>query len=516
MEAHLHAAPCSLGTVYDIANDQRPPERHGDARAVTTPRPPSGPDAVLDLVRWAAGLRLDDVPSAVVDATRLRLLDVAGAAVAGTHADGVPQLLGVVDAWGGRAQSTIIGTTRRTSLPLAVMMNATVARALELDDVHERALLHPSVATAPIALAIAEQDDRIDGAHFLACLIAAQEVMCRIGLAPAYHVAGPDHRPRGWSFTYQAGILGGALLAALLRRYDERLTLDTLGIAYTALSGNQQAIQEPSLVIRVQQGVAAQTAVQSADLAAAGITGPHDVLEGTFGWLTYWHGGDYDRDVVVGDLGRRWEVADTSIKPYPVCRIAHNAVDATMAAVATAQAAPDDIDRIVVHVNSRESWDEVVQPLERRRRPATPMDAQFSLPFACAVAAVRGVPTLSHLTEAAIRDPAVLAMIDRVEPVLDPGYDWVVGRVMPMPVAVDVHTRDGRTVTVRSEVPYGHPHKPLDGEAVESKVRACAAAGGGEADHDALDALIDAVRNVETGDPGRLIDLLGRVRSIPA
>lgn len=483
---------------------------------MTTPRPLLRPDAVVELVRWAAGLRLDDVPRAVVDATRLRLLDLAGAAVAGTQADGVPQLLRVVREWGGRPRSTVIGTTLRTSLPLAVMMNATIGRALELDDVHERALLHPSVATVPIALALAEQDDRIDGAPFLACLIAAQEVMCRIGLSPTYHVAGPEHRPRGWSFTYQAGILGGALVAALLRRYDERRTLDTLGIAYTALSGNQQAIQEPSLVIRVQQGVAAQTAVQSADLAAAGITGPHDVLEGTFGWLTYWHGDDYDRDVVVGELGRRWQVAGTSIKPYPVCRVTHNAVDATMAAVAAAQAAPDDIDRIVIHVNSRESWDEVVDPLERRRRPATPMDAQFSLPFACAVAAVRGAPALSHLTEEAIRDPAVLAMADRVEPVLDPGYGRVVGRVMPMPVTVDVHTTDGPTVTERSEVPYGHPGKPLDEDAVESKVRDCAASSGGEADGEALDVLIRAVRDVETGEPGRLIGLLGRVRSVPA
>lgn len=479
------------------------------------PPPPGTEDAVVDLVRWARGLRLASIPPAVVEATVIRLLDLAGAALAGTQAEGVPQLLDTVRTWGGQPRSTVIGTRHRTSLPLAVMMNATTARALELDDVHERALLHPSVATVPIALAIAEQEDDVDGAHFLACLIAAQEVMCRLGLAPTYHVSGPDHRPRGWSFTYQGGILGGALVAALLRRYDERRTLDTLGNAYTALSGNQQAIQEPSLVIRVQQGVAAQAAVQSADLAAAGITGPHGVLEGTFGWLTYWHGGDYDRDVVVGKLGQRWEVADTSIKPYPVCRITHNAVDATMGAVAAAGVAAEDIERLVVHVNSRESWDEVVDPLEHRRRPVTPMDAQFSLPFACAIAAVHGAPGLEHLTRDAIADPRTLAMADRVEPVLDPGYDQVVGRAIPMPITVDLHTRDGRTVTHRSEVPYGHPGRPLDWDGVEAKVRDAAAWGEAATDPEALDATIDGIRHIETGEPSRLIGLLGRVRSIP-
>lgn len=483
---------------------------------VTTSPPPGVEDAVLDLVRWASGLRLSDIPTRVVDATRLRLLDLAGAALAGTQADGIPQLLETVRAWGGQPRSTVIGTAHRTSLPLAVMMNATTARALELDDVHESALLHPSVATGPIALGVAEQADDVDGAHFLTCLVAAQEVMCRLGLAPTYHVSGPDHRPRGWSFTYQGGILGGALVTALLRRYDERRTLDTLGNAYTALSGNQQAIQEPSLVIRVHQGVAAQAAVQSADLAAAGITGPHSVLEGTFGWLTYWHGGDYDREIVVGDLGRRWEVADTSIKPYPVCRITHNAVDATMGAVAEAAVATDDIERLVVHVNSRESWDEVVDPLEHRRQPATPMDAQFSLPFACAIAAVHGTPGLQHLTDDALRDPRLLAMAARVEPVLDPGYDQVVGRVIPMPITVDLHTRDGRVVTHHSEVPHGHPGRPLDWDAVEAKVRDCARWGESPTDPEALDATIDGIATIETGDPGRLIGLLGRVRRIPA
>lgn len=482
---------------------------------MTTPRSVGAPDAVIDLVRWARGLRLAAIPTSVVDTTKLRLLDLAGAALAGTQADGVPQVVEVVRGWGGHPHSTIIGTSLRTSLPLAVMVNATIARALELDDVHERALLHPTVATAPIALALAEQDEEIDGPHLLTCLVAAQEFMCRLGLAPSYHVSGPAHRPRGWSFTYQCGILGGALVTALLRRYDEQRTLDTLGNAYTALSGNQQAIQEPALVIRVHQGVVAQTAVQSADLAAAGITGPHDVLEGAFGWLTYWHGGDYNRDVVVGELGQRWEVADTSIKPYPVCRITHNAVDATMAAVASAAVSVDDIDRIVVHVNSRESWDEVVDPLQLRRRPSTPMDAQFSLPFACAVAAVHGAPSLDHLTEEAIHDPEVLAVAARVEPVLDAGYDQTVGRVIPMPITVDLHKRDGRVVTHNSEVPYGHPDRPLDWDAVEAKLRRCAAWGSGAADTTALEALVHSIRDVQMGEPGRLIGLLGRVRPIP-
>ena len=476
------------------------------------------PDAMVDLVRWARSLRLQDIPASLVDTTKQRVLDLLGSALAGTQAEGVPELLGLVQGWGGRRLCSVIGSAERTSLPLAVLVNATVGRALELDDVHERALLHPSVATVPVALGIAESEPGVDGGRLLTSLVAAQEVMCRLGLSPEYHVSGPQHRPRGWSYTYQCGILGGALVAALLRGYDESRTLDALGNAYTALAGNQQAIKEATLAIRVQQGLAAQTAVQSADLAGAGITGPHHVLEGMYGWLTYWQGGAYDRGALLDDLGERWMVAETSIKPYPVCRITHNAVDATRAVMDQNGLSADDIDRIVVHVNSQESWEEVVDPLERRRRPTSPMDAQFSLPFICATVALHGTVTLEHLSEEAIGSPAVLALAERVEPVLDDD-PHTVGRAIPMPVVVDVYA-GGQVHSSRSDLPYGHPTKPLGWAGVEAKVRDCARWGADAADSpddQLLDRLLSTVRGLEDErDPGRLMPLLAGARSIPA
>ena len=467
------------------------------------------------MVHWARTLRYEDIPESVIEQTKLRLMDMAGAAWAGTQADGVPELVDLVTVWGGNPRHSIIGTDIQTSLPLAVLVNATMARALELDDVHEKALLHPTVATAPIALGIAERSP-VDGRTLLTALVAAQEITCRLGLAPEYHVSGPKHRPRGWSFTYQAGTLGGALVAALLRGLDDDHILDALGNAYTALAGNQQAIKEATLAIRVQQGLCAQTSVQSAELAEAGITGPHEVLEGDFGWLTFWHGGSYDRDVLVGDLGGRWEVAGTSIKPYPVCRITHNAVSATMEAVADAGVPVEEIERMVVHVNSQESWDEVVHPLERRRAPISAMDAQFSLPFVCAIAAVHGSVTLGHVSEAAVRDPAVLAMAARVDPVLDAGHDKAEGRVIPMPITVDLHTRDGRVVSRTSATPLGHPGRPLSWEQVAAKVAGCLEWGASPVDQSAVDEVLARIEKLENEQSAAAImQFLSAARMVP-
>lgn len=458
---------------------------------------PAATDAIVPLVQFAQRLRYSDISPAVVDKIKQHVLDVVGSGLAGTAAEGVPDLVGLVKDWGGRPEATIIGDGAKAPAPLAALANVTMSRALELDDVHEKALLHPTVAVAPLALAIAEARGGVSGQEFLATVVGAEEVACRLGLAPEYHVAGEKHRPRGWSFTYQCGILGGALAAGRLLGLDEARLLDAMGNAYTALAGNQQAVQEGALAIRVQQGLCAQTAAQSAYLAQRGITGPRQVLEGIFGWLRYWHGPAYDRDVMLGELGKRWEVASISIKPYPVCKITHPSIHATVQAMSEGRLRPEDVERITVHVNSRESWDEVVQPVEQRRAPRSSIEAQFCLPFVVAVAAAKGNVTLADITPQGIKDPASLAMAQRVRPVMDPEQDVSQGRVLPMPVTVDIQARDGRMVSRRCAYAIGHPQNPMTWAQVEGKFADCAAWAARRYDRDRLREIVALVKGLE-------------------
>lgn len=429
-------------------------------------------DVGHELVRWAMDLDHTDIPESIVQNASLRLVDLLGALVAGAHADGVGALRRVVEDWGGRPEAELIGSRVAVPLSAAVLVNATAARALEIDDVHERALLHPSVATVPVGLAIAQKRGDVSSREFLAALIASQEVMCRLGLAPDYHVSGPKHEARGWSFTYQCAVLGGTLLASRLCGLGIEAAMDALGLAYTALAGNQQAVQEGCLGIRVQQGVAAQTAVQSVVFAAAGIDGPRHALEGKFGWLTYWHGGIYSRDSLVGDLGTVWHLESTSIKQYPCCRITHNAIEATIAALVELGTPPcEDIREITVHIESRETWEEVVEPVEQRIRPRTPMGAQFSLPYVIAIAARFGTVSLHHFTEEAITDPMTLNLAERVRPVDNSQtIGGEVGRMIPANVTVEVKATDGGTAYKSTRHPWGHPERPLSLGDVRGKV----------------------------------------------
>jgi 2-methylcitrate dehydratase PrpD len=450
-------------------------------------------DVGRTLIARAAAIRYSDIPRHVVETAQLQILDYCASAVAGVNADGIPALRELAANWGGKSEASVVGGSVKLPAPLAALVNAATGRALELDDVHEAALLHPTVATVPVALAVAQAEGGATGEAFLTAVIVAQELMCRLGLAPEYHVSGPLHRPRGMSYTYQVGVLGGAVAAGLMLGQDESRLLDSFGNAFTAIAGNQQAIQEGVLAIRVQQGVTAQTALQSAYFASAGITGPRDALEGKFGWLSYWHDGRYDRRVVAESLGTEWETLNVSIKPYPTCRITHNAIGATMAVLAEHSIRAEQIDRIVVHVNSLESWDEVVQPVEQKRSPRTSMEAQFSLQFACAIAAVKGWVTLADLDGAALADPDVLAMAQKVEPVLDDGEGESVGRVLPMPITVDLHAGGRLVGHATSEYPLGHPRNPLGWEDVVAKLSASARWAGSGVSPASVDSIVAAV-----------------------
>ena len=454
-------------------------------------------DAIVPLVRFAHGLRYADIPPAVVDTMKQHVLDVIGAGLAGTAADGIAALVGLVKDWGGKPEASIIGDGTKVPVPLAALANAAMSRALELDDVHEKGLYHPTVAAAPLALCVAEAKGGVSGKDYLAAIIAGEEIPCRMGLSPEYHVAGAKHKPRGWSFTYQCGIMGGALGAGKLLGLSETQLLDAMGNAYTALAGNQQAVQEGVLAIRAQQGLCAQTAAQSAYLAQRGINGPRQVLEGMFGWLTYWHGPTYDRDVLVGELGTRWEVANISIKPYPVCKITHASIYATLGAMSEGHLRPDDVEKITVHVNSRESWDEVVQPVPQRRAPRSSVEAQFCLPFVVAVGAARGNVTLADITPKGIRDPASLAMAQRVHPVMDPDQDVSQGRILPMPATVEIQTKDGRTVTKRCDYAIGHPKNPMSWAQVEEKFMGCAAWAAKPKDAARLREIVQMVKDLD-------------------
>jgi 2-methylcitrate dehydratase PrpD len=77
--------------------------------------------------------------------------------------------------------------------------------------------------------------------------------------------------------------------------------------------------------------------------------------------------------------------------------------------------------------------------------------------------------TLGDLHSAGLRDSDVLAFAQRVEPVFDEDADVSRGRILPMPVTIDLHCKDGGVFSGTSDLPPGHPNNPMTWDALGTR-----------------------------------------------
>jgi 2-methylcitrate dehydratase PrpD len=247
-------------------------------------------------------------------------------------------------------------------------------------------------------------------------------------------------------------------------------------------------------------GFTAKSAVLAALMAASGVTGVPDSLEGRYGLFQAYFGGGYDRDALLDALGRRWVVEDLAFKAWPTVRYASSYVDA-MRRVVTGQNLPvEEIREIRVHVAGYAATR--CEPLERQRRPVNYDNAGHALPYLVAAMAVRRRLTIDDLATG-LDDPTVLALAQRVVPVHDPAFG---GDNRLGPAKVVVVTRDGRTLESVLQWAYGDPRDPMSWEDLVAKLRGCLALRPSGSVEPATRALVDALANLpELDDAGELV-----------
>ncbi|GAG12912.1 unnamed protein product, partial [marine sediment metagenome] len=260
-------------------------------------------------------------PEDVVEAAKKVILDTLGSTLAGTTAPGIETLHTLVTEWGGSPESSLLAFGDKVPAPGAVLVNATAARARDIDEVHEKAVLHSAITVLPPSLAVAEWLGNIDGRRFIEAMVAGVDLIVRLGLSV-------DRSPNvsGVSSTWQMGVFGACAAAGRLMGLNLEQMINALGIAYSQTAGNQQAIIEGTMMVRIMQGFTAQNGLMAAILAKRGIDGPKEALQGRFGYFPVFHRDEYDPAIITRDLGRVFEITNSSLKPYPCCKVIHSAI----------------------------------------------------------------------------------------------------------------------------------------------------------------------------------------------
>ena len=98
-----------------------------------------------ELARFAAELRFEDIPEAVVRRAEDLLVDWLGSAVAGHGARAVMSMAQFAMHMGpGDGPSEVIVNRRGSSPYMAAMANAAASHVVEQDDVHNSSVFHPA------------------------------------------------------------------------------------------------------------------------------------------------------------------------------------------------------------------------------------------------------------------------------------------------------------------------------------------------------------------------------------
>lgn len=415
-------------------------------------------DVVLDHLERTS---FQNLPSAAVNRAKTRLLDAVGLIVAGARASGSQELLQLVLGWGGRPEATALTTCTRVPAAQAALTNAVLMRSYDFEPVGaDRAdgsqiPAHITGSTAAVVLAVAERE-RSSGAELLRALVCADDVAARLGHAVGFDVYG------GGDNTGTINVVGAAVAAGMLMNLSRDQLRNALGLAINQISGTIQNIVDKSMAFKLPIGLSARNGVVSAELAAAGWTGPDDPLGARFGFLRQWSENPQVQALTVG-LGEEY-FADAVIKPWPSCRASQPSLDAAVSMVSQYGLAGEQVTEAVVHVPERTAAGFVGQPFTLGEVPE--VSAAFSIHFAVATALLHGTVELEHMTAEHMSSAEFVEMLDRVRVVGDLPADSLTN------AELEVQLRSGERLrtavdTARGDIRFA----PLSREEVVAKFR---------------------------------------------
>ncbi len=419
--------------------------------------------ATAELARFAAGLRFQDLPLAVVERAKLCVLDSVGCCIFGATLPWSRQVAALALAEGARPKASILGTSHRTSAALAALANGTAGHAFELDDIHRGAILHSGSLAFPAALAIAEARAGATGTELLTAMVAGYEVGARVGLAATQGLFFRGFHPQGTTGVFAAAAAAGRALGL-----DPQRMQHALGIAGSQAAG-LMAAQEGAMAKRLHSGRAVQSGIYAALLAQRGFTGISDVLEAPFGGFLSSFTERSQPEALTRGLGETWETLAVGFKPHAAVTSIHAALDALAGILVDHGLAARDIAGIVVGVGSMThahcAW-------EYRAQDVTA--AQMNLYYGLAVIARDGAAFIEQYGEDRLTDPAILDLIGRIQAVIDPAID-ALGPAFRHAARVTVRTRDGRLIEREVLHRRGSPENPLAREELLDKFRRLAA-----------------------------------------
>jgi len=398
-----------------------------------------------DAASFIHDLTYDDLPPSAVEQALRCLLDLSAVAVAGsTTAMSRIARDHAVENFAGRAhQSRLLFDGRTTSPVGAAFAGAATMDSFDGHDGHALTKGHTGAALLPALLAFADTRAPTDGKTFLTLLVLGYEIGTRAGIA--LHASTPDYHSSGaWN------ALACAAVGARALHLTPSQTHDALGIAeyHGPRAPMMRCIDHPTMV-KDSSAWGALTGVSAALLAEQDFTGAPAITVTDDSTRNIWE-----------DLGQQWRINEQYLKPFPVCRWTHPALQAALDIRGRHEVPLASIDHLEVatfHAATRLAT----------RHPQTTEEAQYSLPFAVASALVHGTITAAVLAAPRNQHPEVTRLSEAMVLTEQPDYEALFPAERH--AHIDVVLRSGQRLPGQPTTAKGGPDNPLTNDEILTK-----------------------------------------------
>lgn len=447
---------------------------------------------------FAFALAYEAIPPEVVVAARRYLADALACALASRNAAAVRAVRAYALERGGRAEATILGTAERVPASLAALVNGTMVRCLDANDVFVDSRGGPSGHFSdgtPGLLALAERYER-SGEELLACLVASYEMQGAL----AGRVNFWDHGLHAetnvaWVLPLAAARLAGATV-------EQAVHACGLSVATgTVLNTWLRPGREVPMIKSLATGLALERALEALELAARGATATEDALEEALAGQGPLPGAPLDPEPFT-KLGTRWSTPRSMIKRYPAQLHTQAAIEGALGLFARGVRAPS-LRRLRIYGSSRVCGG--VQGSPAAFAPKSAEAADHSTPYVVAMALLRGRMTPREYEGAPWEADEVRSTMAKIELIRDPARERALEVAGSLGVRLVAELEGGGVEEVEIDQPKGHPDAPLSEEELAEKIGAMLE---GIAPPDFPSRLLAACARLSTTeDVGRLLEI---------
>ena len=393
------------------------------------------PQIATQLAKFVVETRYSDIPKEVVDFTKGLVLKTVAGTLAGSATPSGRKMSHIIKSRNLGKDAGVIGCSFKTSLWEAILLNAFLAHASELEDDSFVGGVSWDITVIPLLLPLA-QHLRISGKNLIEALAVGLEVHTRTCSFPTNHLG----------IVVFPGAMGPAAAGAKALGLGVEETVSALGLAMSAPAisllnlGTDAHFLESAL--QSSQGIIA------AEMAKEGMSGNPDV--GTY-LINFLGKEKIDPGNMIKDLGKEWQLQNIGIKKYPCCFFTHRQIDVVLELKKEHDLSLRDIEKIEVHASPADAWC-------NRPEPKSLGDLQFSFQHLLGAAVLDGDVNFDNVDIDVLSDPRYVEARSKIDVIIHPDRSPV---LVQAPADVIIKMKNGKKISGQRIHTIGSRQEPL-------------------------------------------------------